>query len=115
MYKKEYVKGGELKVKIYKVIHHSFYLEECEDYLDVKVFTDKDKAKEYMDSLIDDYTRQDMDSGNAEDLTVEKTDNSYERYLTERYAEDNVTILLEEDDLVMEKTVEHEDFDYEKE
>lgn len=115
MYKKEYVKGGELKVKIYKVIHHTFYLEECEDYLDVKVFTDKDKAKEYMDSLIVDYTNQDTDPDIARDFTVEKTDNSYERYLTGRYAEENVTILLEEDELVMEKSVEHEDFDYEKE
>lgn len=115
MYKKEYVKGGELKVKIYKVIHHSFYLEECEDYLDVKVFTDKDKAKEYMDSLIDDYTQQISDPDVEMDFTVEKTDTSYTRYLTGRYAEDNITIFLEEDELVMEKSVEHEDFDYEKE
>ncbi|CDE25325.1 unknown [Clostridium sp. CAG:440] len=82
-------------MKIYKVIYSSIYLEEGDKTTDVKVFLSKDVALNYIKKQIKEIKKEVDD---LEDYCVEETENSYERYLDGRSAEDSVEIWLEEDE-----------------
>lgn len=101
------------KNKIYKVMLKLLYIDECEDRVEVKVFTDEKLARQYYDSLVSNIKEQ----NNELDMEIydeEYTENSYERYLSGRYFEDSICVSIEDDeicngiDLVKEDELEYE-------
>lgn len=101
------------KNKIYKVMLKSLYIDECEDRVEVKVFTDEKLARQYYDSLVSNIKEQ----NNELDMEIydeEYTENSYERYLSGRYFVDSICVSIEDDeicneiDLVKEDELEYE-------
>lgn len=101
------------KNKIYKVMLKSLYIDECEDRVEVKVFTDEKLARQYYNSLVSNIKEQ----NNELDMEIydeEYTENSYERYLSGRYFEDSICVSIEDDeicneiDLVKEDEIEYE-------
>ena len=82
-------------MKFYRVIYKSVYLEEGESRVDVVTFLNKDLAISYLKRQIR-FAKQDVED--LEDYCVEEDEESYQRYLDGRIAEDEVSIWLEEAD-----------------
>lgn len=101
------------ETKIYKVVLKSLYMDECEDRIEVKVFTDEKLARQYYNSLVSDIKEQN-DELDMEIYDEESTDNSYERYLSGRYFEDCICVSIEEDVICNEiNLVKEDELDYE--
>lgn len=101
------------ETKIYKVMLKSLYMEECEDRVEVKIFTDEKLARRYYDSLISNIKQQN-DELDMEIYDEESTENSYERYLSGRYFEDSIYVSIEEDVICNEiDLVKEDELDYE--
>lgn len=101
------------ETKIYKVVLKSLYMDECEDRIEVKVFTDEKLARQYYNSLVSDIKEQN-DELDMEIYDEESTDNSYERYLSGRYFEDSICVSIEEDVICNEiNLVKEDELDYE--
>lgn len=75
-------------------------MEECEDYVETKIFIDKNLAYKYLKEKISELKN---DYEQSEDYTIEEDDKSYSRYLNERYYEDSISIWIEEDETYDEK------------
>ena len=98
-------------MKFYRVIYKSVYLEEGESIVEVTTFLSKDLAISYLKRQIE-FIKQDVED--LEDYCVEENEESYERYLDGRIAEDDVAIWLEEAEFYDEKELEIEQEEKEK-
>lgn len=99
-----------MKNKIYKVIKKDIYAEECISSVEVKVFTNKELALEYLHQQIH-HTKEDVKD--LDEYCVEENETYYERYLNGYASQESVTIWLEEDFLDNEKSLEQKGNDYE--
>lgn len=92
----------DFKLKFYNVIYKSIYLEEAENIVTVTPFLNKELAMNYIKREIKEIKKE-VDEDKIEDYCVEETEDSYERYLAGRSAEDSVSIYIEENDFYDEK------------
>lgn len=96
-----------MATKIYKVTVNILCVEDCENLITSKIFTDKELAMKYYRELIDEDKELEF---NQEDYIIEEEECYYERYLEGYAAEDSISIWIEEDEICeeLEKNIDTE-------
>ncbi len=94
-------------MKFYRVIYKSVFVEGGEDIVEVKTFSNRTLAMNYLQRKIA-YSKQDVEDDKKEDYHIEESETSYERYLDGYASEDNTSIWLEEDEFYDEMEIKEE-------